>query len=80
MQVLGVITFIKLQNNTKQLNSEKRKMRWRDTPLTFCGVSYVQWLEECCNKAKQVAPPDYLQGGTVDTKTKNGHILPTTGR
>ena len=38
MQILGVILFIKLQNDTLRLNSEKQsKMRWTANPLIFWG-------------------------------------------
>ena len=36
MRIFGVIPFIKLQNDTWQLNGEKRrKMRWRANPFTL---------------------------------------------
>ena len=42
MQVFRVIPFIKLQNNTQQLNSEKQwKMRRRAKPLTCFWLSYA---------------------------------------
>ena len=53
MRIFEVIPVIKLQNETEQLNGEKRwKMRWRANPLVCSGLSYaafmsIAWKKTC---------------------------------
>ena len=50
MQIFREIPFIKVQNNTQQLNGEKQwKMRWRAKPVTCVWLSYVVFVSSAGN-------------------------------
>ena len=75
MQIFRVISFIKLQKDTEQLNSEKWwKMRWKAKTLICFGLSYVQCLKEWvfmsfCVQSFNVLPSTGLENNMAHPKT-----------